>query len=269
MTNTASAALVAALGELTNPVKDRTANAGQYSYKYADLATVIDHVRPVLARHELAVTQNVTVDESKLEVWTYIHHSSGDVVTFGPLVGRAGGDWQALGSAITYARRYALGAALGIAPEDDNDNNGPLRVSPEPVKAKEPQRVSHSDQVIPDFDPWQTPLVDPETGEEATAPNRAAESLVEAMLGATVINGVVHDETHPLRTSVMHDRAPSEKSLTWCQRLVRKGAVELGIDELAYLNANLADLAFPEVVSWESLGQKACSKVIDRLKVSA
>lgn len=178
-------ALVAALGEITNPVKDRTANAGPYSYRYADLATVIDHVRPVLSRHELAVTQEVRVEEGRLEVWTYLHHSSGELLTYGPIVGRAGGDWQQLGGAITYARRYALGAALGIAPEDDDDAAGTAKTQPKKAEKPKQPRISHSDQTIPEDDPWMIPL-DPETGEAASEMG-APVALVKHTLGATVI----------------------------------------------------------------------------------
>lgn len=131
---TVHAAFVAAQAELTNPHKDKTANikAG-FSYTYADLATILDHVRPVLARHGLAVSQNVTeADGGRLAVSTTLVHDSGEVLTFGPLVGDSGRDWQGLGSAITYARRYALCAALGIAADDDDD----AQTAPSKAKAK-------------------------------------------------------------------------------------------------------------------------------------
>lgn len=130
---TISAAFVAAQAELTNPHKDKTANikAG-FSYRYADLATILDHVRPVLAKHGLAITQDVEDVNGRLAVQTTILHSDGGSITFGPLIGDAGRDWQGLGSAITYARRYALCAALGIAADDDDDaQTAPKAKAPE------------------------------------------------------------------------------------------------------------------------------------------
>lgn len=137
------AALVAANTELTNPRKDKTANTGHFSYTYADLASILDHVRPVLARHGLAVTQDVVMAEGRVQVFTLLHHVSGETRTYGPLVGRAADSWQQLGSAITYARRYALTACLGIAGDEDTDTQD--------IPAKPAQRSSSP---APDADPW-------------------------------------------------------------------------------------------------------------------
>ena len=116
------AAYAAAQAELTNPKKDGKANAGQYSYTYATLGAILDHVRPVLAAHGLAVMQNVTNDGDAVAVETILTHSGGGWISFGPIKGKApAAQWQAIGSAITYARRYALTAALGIAADDDDD----------------------------------------------------------------------------------------------------------------------------------------------------
>lgn len=116
-----SASLVAAAKELTNPTKARTAAMGQYSYTYADLASVLEHVRPVLAAHDLVVTQDTRIEDGRLCVYTTLVHTSGETLAFGPLSGPMGQTWQQVGSAITYARRYSLLAALGIAADDDDD----------------------------------------------------------------------------------------------------------------------------------------------------
>ena len=117
-----SASLVAAAKELTNPTKARTAAMGQYSYTYADLASVLEHVRPVLAAHDLVVTQDTRIEDGRLCVYTTLVHTSGETLAFGPLSGPMGQTWQQVGSAITYARRYSLLAALGIAADDDDDD---------------------------------------------------------------------------------------------------------------------------------------------------
>lgn len=136
-------ALVAALAQLSNPVKDAKADTGRFSYTYATLPAILDLVRPILAAHGLAVTQDVAIADGALMVTTTLRHVSGDRVDFGPIVGRAGADWQALGSAITYARRYALTAALGIAADDDDD-----------AQATKPVTRSSTPT---DEDPWATP----------------------------------------------------------------------------------------------------------------
>jgi hypothetical protein len=121
MTAKVAAAFVAAQAELTNPPKKSKANTGTYSYTYADLPAIIDHVRPVLAKHGLGISQDVLMEDGRLLIRTRIIHSSGECLEFGPLAGSVGGEWQKVGSGITYARRYALAAALGIAADEDDD----------------------------------------------------------------------------------------------------------------------------------------------------
>ena len=127
-----AAALVAAQADLRNPGKDKTANTGTYSYRYADLASILDLVRPILAKHGLAVLQDVRMEEGRLLIFTRLLHSSGESLEFGPLAGSVGSSWQQTGGGITYARRYALQAALGIAADEDDDAVS----APPPTSAK-------------------------------------------------------------------------------------------------------------------------------------
>ena len=113
-------ALAKCQAELTNPPKTKTANAGKYTYRYADLAEIIDHVRPVMAKHGLAIVQMVTVIEERNFLVSRLLHTSGQYIeSVYPLPRQAGS--QEMGSAITYARRYSLCALLGIAAEEDDD----------------------------------------------------------------------------------------------------------------------------------------------------
>lgn len=116
-----AAALAKAQAELTNTHKDQKANAGKAQYRYANIASVLDDVRPVLARHALAVVQGVGRDGEDVAITTRIVHESGEwIESMLPLpVDRMGGI-QGVGSAITYGRRYALQAMLGIASDDDD-----------------------------------------------------------------------------------------------------------------------------------------------------
>lgn len=116
-----SAAFVAAQAELSNPHKNKTVKTGTFSFDYADLASILDQVRPVLAKHGLAISQSIAGEHGSVTVTTILHHTSGESMQWGPLPGPAGSDWKALGGAITYARRYALSAALGLAADDDKD----------------------------------------------------------------------------------------------------------------------------------------------------
>lgn len=127
-TNTESAAdwvnMLAALPDIhtTETADVPTKSGGRYSYTYASLPGIIEQIRPVLAEHGFGVTQNVTSnDRNDPEVTTVFFHKTGDFYSFGPLVMPGGGAAQSIGSAITYARRYALLASLGLAPDEDDD----------------------------------------------------------------------------------------------------------------------------------------------------
>lgn len=116
-----ASALVHALSELTVIEKGRTANAGSYSYDYADLGDIVKHTRPVLARHGLTVLTPLHAHGNELACSVVIFHESGQREDFGPFPFPHGRDAQATGSMVTYHRRYALLAALGMATGEDDD----------------------------------------------------------------------------------------------------------------------------------------------------
>lgn len=107
-----------------------TGGGKSYSYQYADLPDILATVKPTLLEHGLTVAQSVTAEGGKIRVETRIYHKDGHTESFGPLELDGAGDARRAGSAITYARRYALTAALGLAPEDDDDG----------ARASQPQR---------------------------------------------------------------------------------------------------------------------------------
>lgn len=122
-------ALAAAQAELANPVKDKTAkvptkSGSSYSYNYADIADVLQGVRPVLSKHGLSVLQLTIIDGGDLLLRTRLAHKSGQFIESDYPVCRVGGDHQQMGAALTYARRYALCPMLGIAADSDTDANG-------------------------------------------------------------------------------------------------------------------------------------------------
>ena len=95
--------------------------------KYADLGAVIEAARPALAKHGLSFTQLVSSNQEYISLETYLLHESGEWLNsvfslpFGDVKGRSLA--QEAGSIITYMRRYALAAVLGIATESDDDSN--------------------------------------------------------------------------------------------------------------------------------------------------
>jgi hypothetical protein len=93
-----------------------------FKSKYADLNAHLDVVEPLLASNGLLLTQPVDNTENGNVVESTIYHvASGQYITSSmKLVGEA--DMQKIGSGVTYARRYTLGALLGMKSDDDDAN---------------------------------------------------------------------------------------------------------------------------------------------------
>jgi hypothetical protein len=128
-TDTFSADLVAALAELRTLGQDG-ANP-HFKSRYLTLQTLIEGVRPILARHNLALLQPVTADANSVTVTTVILHASGakfdsalTLTATGPATP------QALGSLISYARRYGAGSLLGIVSDPDADDDANAASAP-------------------------------------------------------------------------------------------------------------------------------------------
>jgi hypothetical protein len=116
-------ALVAFRGEM--PVVKRTSSgqAGSRKYKYADLATVEATAQPHLKKNKLSVTQPIDeADNGSTYLKTIIRHESGESEQTRIRVPIEGVSPQDVGSVVTYYRRYAFSAALGIAVEGEDDD---------------------------------------------------------------------------------------------------------------------------------------------------
>jgi len=114
-------ALSAAQGEVEGAVKGKANPA--FRSKYADLAAVWDACREALTKHGLAVIQSPgPCADGRMEMTTMLAHASGEWMRGTLTIPLAKVDAQAYGSATTYARRYALAAFVGVAPEDDDGN---------------------------------------------------------------------------------------------------------------------------------------------------
>lgn len=113
-----SAALVKAQAEMSGAVKD-SANPF-FKSKYADLQSVIKAIKEPFAKHGLAYTQFPITSDSGIGVTTRLVHESGEWLECGFFLPLTKLDPQAAGSAITYARRYALQAMAGIPAVDDD-----------------------------------------------------------------------------------------------------------------------------------------------------
>jgi len=123
--------------------------------KYADLSSVWDACREALVANDLAVTQVPSItDRGEMLLVTMLMHKSGEWISGEQLVSPAkANDPQALGSALTYFRRYGLSSVLGISFEgEDDDANAastPAVPSSEPRREEYPSRNVDPDMMCP------------------------------------------------------------------------------------------------------------------------
>jgi hypothetical protein len=118
---TIASAFVKAKRAFGPALKDKTNPA--FRSKYADLGACIDSVEDALLSNGIAFIQETSEDATGVTVETVFLHESGETLRCGKLhVPASKQDPQGYGSALTYARRYSLMAACGIAPEDDDGN---------------------------------------------------------------------------------------------------------------------------------------------------
>ncbi len=127
------AALAAAQGEIENASKN--SQNPHFRSKYADLAEILNTVRPVFAKNGLSVVQSPSYADGLVSVTTTMLHASGQWMQDTASAPASKLDPQGVGSAITYLRRYSLAAFAGIAQEDDDANSASQRRSSGPEKA--------------------------------------------------------------------------------------------------------------------------------------
>lgn len=148
--NEIAAALALAQSEMKNAKFNRT--NPHFKSRYADLSEIRDTVTPALTKQGIAVVQGLEVTDTGLVVCTRLVHKSGQ--WFESVFPIASDKPQAMGSSISYGRRYTLSAITGIAADDDDDaevasgRNAPqvLARGPDAPKAE-----SLADQIIRKF----------------------------------------------------------------------------------------------------------------------
>lgn len=165
-------ALVAAAAELQPVSKDATNPA--FRNKYATLDAIMEQVRPVLARHGLAVLQTGTAPETidgrlvAVGVETMLLHKSGEWIASSVTLPVEKLTAQGAGSAISYGRRYGLSAILGLTAEDDDGQAASARPAaparPEPRAETAPEPGQRLYAAVPD-----TPRAKPFSGDVGEA----------------------------------------------------------------------------------------------------
>jgi hypothetical protein len=128
----AFAEIEAATKDATNP---------HFKSKYADLTSIIGSIKPALVANGLFFTQRCQPSDGGVTVDTWVYHRSGESMSLGTLFVPANRqDAQGYGSALTYARRYALQTAFGVPTEDDDGNGAVRSASDRPTTGETPPR---------------------------------------------------------------------------------------------------------------------------------
>ena len=136
-------ALAKAQGEITNPTFNKT--NPHFKSAYADLASVLNAVRPVLSKHGISIMQMTNLEEAGLVLYTRLTHTSGQwIESVYPVSSSA--KHQEIAASLTYAKRLSLSAIAGVAGEEDDDGNA-ANTAPVSTKAtkKETSNLSAED----------------------------------------------------------------------------------------------------------------------------
>lgn len=125
-----------------------------YGYTYADLPTIFETINPLMKKHGLGFYQavNSTKGETGYSwIWTVVFHiESGETIESSTEIPRGVqlkgmNDFQVLGSAITYIKRYALSSLLGLVTDKDTDASGEQVTKK--VKVADDDKDNESDDV--------------------------------------------------------------------------------------------------------------------------
>ncbi len=175
------AALAKAQGQFPAIPRNRTVTVqtktgGKYTFDYAPLETILDHVRGPLADNELALTQPIESDGTKTFLVTRLLHSAGGTLSSRLEINNAQARTpQEFGSILTYLRRYSIQSILGIATEEDDDANA-AEGNTVAAKRDRPTRTAGGAETPTPQEPVQGAAP-----QAAPAPPPAAETAEEAL----------------------------------------------------------------------------------------
>lgn len=206
-------ALAAAQGEIpTIPKTKRATIPGKdgragFSYAYADIADVLEAIRPVLAKHKLSIIQPTVMDGSALLIRTRIGHASGQWIESEYPVCSLGGDHQKMGGAMTYARRYALCSLVGIAADEDTDG-----AEAEKTPAQTTRRNVQVKREAPRAEPEETVEIATESQE------RLFKDIMDGLLNAADLD---------VLNAMVEARTPETGALTTGQRERLRGVIRV------------------------------------------
>lgn len=119
--------LLSSLAEIQKEIPTMPKNAKAYGYKYTDLDTITQTIKPILHNHNVGYLQSVGAENGLQTLTTRVFNTKGEWIedtTVLPVIsGTKNNAAQTLGMSITYMRRYMLSAMLGITSDEDIDAN--------------------------------------------------------------------------------------------------------------------------------------------------
>jgi len=278
---TLAAALAKAQVELTNPEKSLVATIrspfpreADRTFRYAPLSSGLDIIRKSLGGHEIATIQATGIDAETglLRLTTVLAHSSGEWIS---------SDWpvcqiadiasaQRVGAALTYARRYALFALVGIAGEDDLDAPD---LSPEPnAPAELPRPPNHRKQ---SNEQAATRRTAPNSGE--LRQHSAAKSVLGAQLSASLRESLIEQiatiDSADEAAAWTHRNLPAKNTLTAPDAKIIEEHFQARLAKISEQApdeaSDVASVGPPHTVSDHSVVSIGRSEVCDSQKASA
>ena len=246
-----AAALAAVQREIPSVAKGATATVqtktgGEYKYQYADLAVITPLILPLLGRNGLAFTAQPTlVGDAFVLQYTLAHESGETVAGMYPLPDPIGAKPQEIGSAITYARRYALCAVTGVAPGGDDDDAA--SANDKPAAARKPRAAAKpkAPEPVPTAaNNWALPIADAATVDDLRAIHADVEKAEEL--------GLQFDPAHRVHVEQLADQhgldvPPSNVTVSQKLNAVRKAIEARAIVAEAEMEAADEDGEWPVV----------------------
>lgn len=110
-------AIIALQSQMETIKRDKKVSAGKYSFNYAPLDSIMETMKPLFKVNGLAIIQ--AVDSERLT--SRLIHTSGEWIESETFLNKDHANMQGFGGEVTFKRRYALSALIGLVSDDDND----------------------------------------------------------------------------------------------------------------------------------------------------
>lgn len=110
-------AIIALQSQMTTIKRDKEVKTGKYTFKYAPLDSIMEIMKPLFLANGLAIVQAVNADN----LTSRLIHQSGEWIESETFLNRDHANMQGFGGEVTFKRRYALSALIGLVSDDDND----------------------------------------------------------------------------------------------------------------------------------------------------